>query len=34
MVDRARGLQDTYAPEIAARARTIDVKQLMSELRA
>jgi uncharacterized protein (DUF697 family) len=34
MVDRARGLQDSYAPEIAARARTIDVKQLMSELRA
>ena len=33
MVDRARALQDTYAPEIAARARTLDVKQLMSELR-
>lgn len=34
LVDRARGLQDRYAPEIAERARTLDLKKLTAELRA
>ncbi|CAI10173.1 YcjF family protein [Aromatoleum aromaticum] len=34
LTDSARGLQDRYAPEIAQRARTLDLKRLTAELRA
>ena len=34
LADSARGLQDRYAPEIAQRARTLDLKRLTAELRA
>ncbi|MDT3669687.1 MAG: TerB family tellurite resistance protein [Aromatoleum sp.] len=33
-VDSARGLQAQYAPQIAERARTLDLKRLMAEIRA
>lgn len=33
-VDTARGLQAQYAPQIAERARTLDLKRLISEIRA
>lgn len=33
-LESARGLQERYAPEIAARARTLDLKRLTAELRA
>lgn len=34
LTDSARGLQDRYAPEIAQRARILDLKRLTAELRA
>jgi len=34
LTDSARGLQERYAPEIAQRARTLDLKRLTAELRA
>ncbi len=34
LVGEARGLQQRYAPQIEARAKTLDVGKLMSELRA
>lgn len=33
-VDSARGLQTQYAPQIAERARTLDLKRLLAEIRA
>ncbi|WP_332672692.1 YcjF family protein [Aromatoleum sp.] len=33
-VDSARGLQAQYAPQITERARTLDLKRLMAEIRA
>lgn len=33
-VDSARGLQAQYAPQIAERARTLDLKRLLAEIRA